>query len=230
MSIECFLELAARHSPDLGELRNYQRKIAKKIIQKDQFEIPIKYIGGVDGAYLNDTIVAVCVVLKWPTLELIEKKTVISNVSFPYISSFFAFREGPSILRVLSQLEITPTILLFDSHGIAHPAFAGLASHIGVLTDLPTIGVAKNILCGSWPSDPIAVGDWSPIYFQNKIIGAYYLSQKKNKPIIISIGHRITLKTAVELTKNCIRGHRMPEPILLAHQMANAEKRKLEAK
>ncbi len=228
MSREKFLKLAADSSSDLSQLRALQREIAQKVIRKEDFDSPIESVGGIDSAYIGDTVITACVILKWPTLELLEKKIVVANASFPYISTYFAFREGPSILQALSELQITPTILMLDSHGVAHPRFAGCASQVGVLADLPTIGVAKNILCGSWKSDPIAVGDWAPIRLENQVIGAYYRSQKKGKPIIISIGHRISLETAVKMVKACIRSHRMPHPTFLAHQIANDEKRKIE--
>jgi deoxyribonuclease V len=225
---EKFLKLAVNPSSDLNQLRTLQEEIAQRIVKKDDFDTPIASVGGVDSAYIDETVITACVVLKWPTLELLEKKIVVGNATFPYISTFFVFREGPSILQVLSRLEIMPTILMLDSHGIAHPAFAGCASHIGVMADLPTIGVAKNILCGSWKADPISVGEWSPINFSNRVIGAYYLSQNQNKPIIISIGHRISLETAIKVTKTCIKGHRLPEPTFFAHQVANDEKKKIE--
>jgi deoxyribonuclease V len=230
MEKEQFLRLAANPHSDLNNLRFFQERIASEVILKDDFELPIKYIGGVDSAYIDDTIITACVILKWPSLEISEQKLVVSEVKFPYISTFFAFREGPSILQVLSELEIKPTILLFDSHGIAHPVFAGCASHIGVLADLPTIGVAKENLCGTWKNEPIVIGEWCPIEFQSRVVGAYYLSQKKMKPIVISIGHRISLKTAIEITRKCIKKQRQPEPIVLAHQAAILKKKDLAEK
>ncbi|MHA1649978.1 MAG: endonuclease V [Candidatus Helarchaeota archaeon] len=227
MNREEFLRIARESNKDLGKLRVIQEKIAKKIILKDDFPTPIKYIGGVDSAYIDDIVITACIILTWPKLELINQKCIISETKFPYLSTFFAFREGPPILEVLSSCERMPDILMINSHGILHPIFAGCASHIGVLLNLPTIGVAQNALCGEWESEPASVGEWVPIIYQNKMVGAYYLSQKESKPIFISPGHRITLETAVEFVKNSIKNHRMPEPLYLAHQQANEKKRNL---
>ena len=224
MDREDFLHLASNPDADLHNLRFFQEEVAQMVILKDDFNSPIEYIGGVDSAYIDDTAITACVILKWPSLDLIEQKVVCLEAKFPYISSFFAFREGPSILEALSHVEIMPDILMIDSHGISHPVFAGCASHIGVIANLPTIGVAKKNLCGQWKSEPTSVGDWVPIEFQNREVGAYFLSQENNKPIFISPGHRITLGTAVEVTRQCIKTHRLPEPIFLAHQIANEEK------
>ncbi|NVM28664.1 MAG: endonuclease V [Candidatus Helarchaeota archaeon] len=227
MDREQFLRLAANPNADLNNLRFIQQEIAQMVILKDDFIKPIKYLGGVDSAYIDDTVITACVILKWPDLELIEQKFVVSEAKFPYISTFFAFREGASILEVLSHVKMMPTILMIDSQGIAHPTFAGCASHIGVIANLPTIGVAKNVLCGEWESEPIKVGDWVSINFQTRQVGAYFLSQERNKPIIISPGHRITLKTAVNIVKKSLKKHKMPIPLHLAHQLANEEKSKL---
>lgn len=228
MEKEQFLRLARNPNSDLKNLRFFQEEIAQMVTLKDDFAKPIQTIGGVDVAYVDDTAITACVILKWPNLEILEEKCLISEVKFPYISTFFAFREGPPILQIIEKLEIRPTILMFDSHGIAHPVFAGCASHIGVISNLPTIGVAKSILCGEWTSDPRYVGEWVTVTFQNRVVGAYLLTQQNSKPILISIGHRISLESAIEISKKCIRQHRVPEPTYLAHQLANNEKGKLE--
>ncbi|HUX99335.1 MAG TPA: endonuclease V [Candidatus Deferrimicrobium sp.] len=228
MDREQFLRLAANPNSDLNNLRFFQERIAQEISLKDDFELPIKSIGGVDSAYIDNTVITACVLLKWPNLDLLEQKFVVSEAKFPYISSFFAFREGPSILEVLTHIETMPTILMINSQGILHPAFVGCASHIGFLINLPTIGVAKDPLCGEWKSEPVSVGDWVPIIFLNRKVGARFLSQIESKPIIISPGHRISLETAIDCVKKSIRKNKFPEPIRLAHEVANEEKRRLD--
>jgi len=117
---------------------------------------------------------------------------------------------------------------MINSHGILHPTFAGCASHIGVITDLPTIGIAKEALCGKWKVEPSTIGDWTPITFKNKLVGGCLLSQKKMKPIFISPGHRISLRTTMEIVKKTLRKDKFPKPIQFAHNLATKERKKLE--
>ena len=222
-----FLRLAANPSANLKNLRFIQEEIAHRVILKDDFKKPIDYIGGVDSAYLENTVITACVIMKWPNLELVEQKIIKAEVFFPYISTFFAFREGPSILAVLEQVVINPSILMINSHGILHPTFAGCASHLGVITDLPTIGTAKETLCGEWKAEPNTVGDWTPITFKNKPVGGCLFSQKKMKPIFISPGHRISLQTTMEIVKKTLRKSKLPEPLQFAHNLATKERKKL---
>lgn len=221
MDREDFLRLATRPETDLNVLRTIQKEIAKRVILKDDFKTPIEYIGGVDSAYFEKAIITCCVIVKWPNLELIEQKFIISEITFPYISTYFAFREGPSIIEVLTFVKNIPTILMINSHGILHPFFAGCASHIGVLLDLSTIGVAQEVLCGELGTTPTRESDWTPITFEGRTLGACLLTQKKIKPVYISPGHRITTKTAVEIVKKCITNQKLPKPIHLAHKFAN---------
>lgn len=214
-------------NPDLKSLTHIQEEIAKKVVLKDDFRVPIEYLGGVDSAYINDVAVTACVILKYEDLELVEKKSIVSTLKFPYISGYFVFREGPPILGILSKMEKIPTILMINSQGILHPTLAGCASHIGVLADLPTIGVTQRILCGSYEAEPSQVGEWTPIYYQSEVLGAYFLSLKGNKPIVISPGNRITLESAMNVVKHSLKGHKFPEPIHLAHRFATEEKAKI---
>jgi deoxyribonuclease V len=227
MDREELLKVSANSNPDLEYLRHIQEEIAKRVVLQDKFSAPVEYLGGVDSAYINDVAVTACVILKYEDLKIVEKKTFISTLKFPYISTYFVFREGPPILEILSKLSKLPTILMINSQGILHPTLAGCASHIGVLIDIPTIGVAQRVLWGSHASEPSQIGDWVPIYYQNKVLGAYFLSLKKSKPIVISPGHRITLESALNIVKHSLKGHKFPEPIYLAHEFATEEKARL---
>jgi len=220
MDREALIRISESGNVDLDYLRQIQEEIARKVILQDQFDTPIEFLGGIDTAYFNNIAVTACVILDFSSLKLMEEKFITSNVNFPYISGYFVFREGPAILEILSEMITLPTILMINSHGLAHPALAGCASHIGVIANLPTIGVAQNLLCGTFESEPSLIGDWVPLYYQNEMVGAYFLSQKKNRPVIISPGHRITLESAIEIVKKSIRGHKFPEPIYLAHELA----------
>lgn len=219
MDREELLRISEDSNPDLEYLRQVQEEIAEKVVLRDEFDT-VEYLGGIDSAYIEDTAVTACVILKSGSFKIIEEKSIVSKVHFPYISGYFVFREGPAILDLLSEMTTLPTILMINSHGIAHPCFAGCASHIGVIANLPTIGVAQNILCGTTESEPSLLGEWSPVYYQNKIVGASFLSQKKSRPIIISPGHHISLDSAIEIVKKSIKGHKFPEPIYLAHEYA----------
>ncbi|MFX1453014.1 MAG: endonuclease V, partial [Promethearchaeota archaeon] len=144
---------------------------------------------------------------------------------FPYKPGFFIFREGPPILEIVLKLNIMPDVFLINSHGICHPLGIGAASHIGILIEKPTIGVAQNILCGD-AAPPKNLGDISPIFLKNKIAGYAFLTQLNTKPIYISPGHLITLETAIKIVKNTIKAYKLPEPLRLAHQLANLTKSK----
>jgi len=219
MDREELVRISEDSSPDLEYLRSIQEEVAEKVVLQDEFDT-IEYLGGFDSAYMGDTVVTACIILKYGSFKVIEEKSIVSKVRFPYISGYFVFREGPAILELLSEMITLPTILMINSHGIAHPCFAGCASHIGVIVNLPTIGVAQNILCGTTESEPSHIGEWVPLYYQNKIVGASFLSQEKNKPIIISPGHLITLESAIEIVKKSLKSHKFPDPIYLAHELA----------
>jgi deoxyribonuclease V len=222
-----FLELAADTNIDFEGLEAIQKKIAREIVIQDDYESPIQFIGGVDSAYLGDSIITACVIMQWPELEIVEEKFIQRTVTFPYRSTYFTFREGPSILEVMESIEEQPTLLLVNSHGVMHPRFAGCASHLGFLMNQVTIGVARNPLCGESRLEPGSVGEWVPIFFKRRIVGAKLLSQVGRKAIFVSVGHRISLETAVEIVKKSLRGNLLPEPLHCAHLLANQKKRSL---
>lgn len=222
------LKIAADPNINLNDLRGIQEQIAEKVLLQDDFDMPIAYVGGVDAAYIEDIAISACVILKWPNLELVTQKVVTRNIKFPYISTYFVFREGAAILSVLSEIEIKPTILLINSQGIMHPAFAGCASHIGVITNLPTIGVARIPLCGEWQTQPEEVGDWSVIRFRDRVVGAFLLTRKGRKPIVVSPGHRITLESSIDIVKNTLDESYYPKPLYLAHTLARAEQKRVQ--
>lgn len=202
------------------KLRQIQEKIAKRVILDDKFPKIIKNIAGFDLAFSNDNAIVTGVILDYKSLNVEEIKTVETKVSFPYIPTFLTFREGPSIIKVYKKLKIKPDVLMINGQGIAHSLFCGIASHVGVLLDKPSIGIAQNRLVGEY-SEPIKVGDCSPIKYQNKKVGYVYKSKDGCKPIFISPGHRISLGTSLKLVKNCIKNNKLPEPVFLAHSISN---------
>jgi len=211
----------------LNRLRKQQRRLASRVVIEDHFERPVRVVAGFDLAYLNDHAIAAAVSLRLPTLELVERKTLLEEVSFPYIPTFLAFREAPPIINLLRRLEVEPDIIMLDAHGIAHPVHLGCASHVGVLVEKPTIGVAKRLLCGEYGQEPERVGEWVPLTYEGRVVGAVFKSREGCRPIFISPGHMITLKSSIQIVRDCIRGHRLPEPLRLAHQLAVMERRRL---
>jgi deoxyribonuclease V len=212
-----FSKLSKEHEE---KLRRIQEKIAKKVILEDKFSKPIKNMAGFDLAFSNDNIIATGIVLDYKLLIVKEIKTIEIEVSFPYIPTFLTFREGPSIIKVYKKLKIKPDVLMINGQGITHPVFCGIASHVGVLLDKPSIGVAQSRLVGKY-KEPIKVGDYSAIKYQNRKVGYAYKSKENCRPILISPGHRISLGTSLKITKNCIKKHKLPEPVYLAHSISN---------
>jgi deoxyribonuclease V len=202
------------------KLRKIQEEIAKKIILEDKFTKPISKIAGFDLSFLYDTAFAAGVVLDYKRMNVIEMKISSYRLNFPYIPTFLTFREGPPIIEVYKKLKTKPDVILINGQGIAHPIFCGIASHVGVLLDIPSIGVAQNKLCGEF-KEPRKVGEKSVIMFENKKVGYAYKSQEDCRPLIISPGHKVSLETSLEIVKSTIKNHKLPEPIFISHSLAN---------
>ncbi|HIH98335.1 MAG TPA: methylated-DNA--[protein]-cysteine S-methyltransferase [Thermoplasmata archaeon] len=199
----------------LLQLRATQQRLRERLVLQDQTEVDT--VGGVDVAYSDGEAVAACVVLS-SDLEVLERRTKKSAVAFPYISTYLSFRESPLIEKVISELEEKPTALMVDGNGVLHPRGVGLASHVGVLLDMPTIGVAKRLLCGSLTSIAGEPGTWE-IRYEGAVVG--YALQTTGKPIYISPGHLVSLHAALSTVKRFCK-RRIPEPILQAHQLATS--------
>jgi deoxyribonuclease V len=212
-----FSKLSKEHEE---KLRQIQEKIAKKLILEDKLPKMIKNIAGFDLAFLNDNAIVTAVVLDYGSLKIKEIETIETEVSFPYIPTFLTFREGPSIIKVYKKLRIKPDVLMINGQGISHPVFCGIASHVGVLLNKPSIGVAQSKLVGEY-KEPIKLGEYSIINYQNKRVGFVYKSKEKCKPIFIPPGHRVSLETSLKIVQRCIRNNKLPKPILLAHSISN---------
>src|SRR3989338_6900359 len=198
---------------DLNKLKEEQLKLAKKAILRDSFEKP-GLIGGVDAAYSQDYVVSAIVVCDYKTMQVKEKVFAVAKAKFPYIAGFLAYREGPSISEAYARLENKPDVLIFDGNGILHPRRCGLASHIGVLLDQASVGVAKQLLVGE------AKGN--VVYAEKEARAELVVTKEHSKPVYVSPGHKISLKTSVKIVKHCIRlPHKLPEPLHLAHRYAD---------
>ncbi len=209
----------------LEEAKEVQTTLFKKIIISDHFNIPL-LIGGMDVSNnLYDPtqmIYATTVLLDFQTLEVIDQVFAAEKQEFPYIPGFLGFREAPALVHAFEKLTTKPDILLVDGHGISHPRGLGIASHIGALLDIPTIGVAKSILIGK-PQDLLddEAGSQTPLIWKNQTIGMLIRTKKRSNPLIISPGHRISLQTSIEIVLKTLRGYRLPEPTRQAHLAAN---------
>jgi deoxyribonuclease V len=185
---------------------------------------PPKTIAGVDVSLerFGTELFAGIIVLSFPDLTVIEHAVVKIPVTFPYIPGLLSFREIPGLLKCFEQLKKKPDILMVDGQGIAHPRRLGIATHLGLVLDIPTIGCAKSRLYGTYV-EPETVGETAPITDPktNEIIGTVLKSKVRSNPLIVSPGHKITVEESIEIVKQCLRGYRLPEPTRLAHELVN---------
>ncbi|MBN2299501.1 MAG: endonuclease V [Deltaproteobacteria bacterium] len=205
----------------IDEACTIQNSLKDRIITYDAFDI-IKHVGGADVAYEVSGNRACCVitVFSYPSLEIMSCSCFCGDICFAYIPGLFAFREGPLIEKAFEGLDVIPDLLLIDGHGLCHPRGIGIATHMGVFLDVPTIGCAKNHLFGSHREPGSLRGDRACIYSERKTIGCVLRTRDNIKPVFISQGHRVSLKTSVEICLNCSKGYRIPEPLRMAHILA----------
>ena len=199
-----------------------QQELRARLILEDQLE-PVRRVAGVDvGFEASGTITRAAVaVLRYPELNMLETAIARRPTTFPYVPGLLSFRELPAVLEALEQLQEPPDLLLCDGQGIAHPRRMGIASHLGLLVDLPAIGVAKTRLCGIHEEPPNQRGAWTPLRAGNEIIGAVLRTRPGVNPLYISPGHRISLTTAVEFVMACCTRYRLPETTRHAHRLAS---------
>ncbi len=184
---------------------------------------PVRRVAGVDVGFEAEGTVtrAAVAVLSFPELELLETAIARRPTTFPYVPGLLAFRELPAVLMALEQLRQPPDLLLCDGQGIAHPRRLGIASHLGLLVDIPAIGVAKTRLCGSHDEAPNPRGAWTALRAGTEIIGAVLRSRPGVKPLYVSPGHRVSLATAIEYVMACCTRYRLPETTRHAHRLAS---------
>jgi deoxyribonuclease V len=199
-----------------------QERLRDEVILKDNFH-QISTIAGVDVGYESSSKLsrAVIAIYQFPELELLETIIAQKQTSFPYIPGLLSFREIPVILDAIESLTNIPDLILCDGHGFAHPRRFGLACHLGVITDIPVIGVAKSVLIGKFDELDEERGSWKPLIDNGEIVGIVLRSRVKVKPIYVSIGHRISLDSAREIVLQCCKKFKLPEPIRKAHQIAS---------
>ncbi|MCX5857563.1 MAG: deoxyribonuclease V [Deltaproteobacteria bacterium] len=195
----------------------------KLILHETSFRGTIRTVAGADISYdrKGDLFFAAVIILSYPELSIIEEKQAVARAPFPYIPGLLSFREAPVLLQAFALLENPPDVALFDGQGIAHPRGVGLASHMGLFLDLPTIGCAKKRLVGGHDAVGEARCDRAPLVFENQTVGMVLRSKNRVKPLFVSQGHNIGLERAVAVVLACCRGYRLPEPIRQAHLAVN---------
>jgi deoxyribonuclease V len=181
----------------------------------------VRQIAGVDVGLPQGMTRAAIVVDSYPELAPVETAVAERPLLFPYVPGLLSFREAPAIIAALTDLTAGPDLIIVDGQGIAHPRRLGIASHIGLLVDLPTIGCAKSLLVGHHGPLGDAVGDWVPIEYRRKTIGAAVRTRSRVKPVYVSVGHRIGLESAIHWVLACGKGYRLPEPQRQAHRLAS---------
>lgn len=203
-----------------------QKQFAYEVIAEDAFSEPIKTVAGIDLGYdaKNNLSRAVVVVLSFPELELIESAEAILPIQFPYVPGLLSFRETPVAVKALAKLKIAPELILCDGQGLAHPRAFGIACHIGLIADVPTIGVAKSLFVGKFESLGETRGSRASLIYKSREIGAVLRTKDKVQPVYVSIGHRISLNTAIDYVLKCALKYRLPETTRLADQMASYRK------
>ncbi len=212
---------------DPAEAVALQRELRAHLILTDRLG-PVRRVAGVDvGFEANGTVTRAAVaVLRYPELDVLETAIARRPTAFPYIPGLLSFRELPAVLAALDGLREPPDLLLCDGQGVAHPRRFGLASHLGLLVDIPAIGVAKTRLCGAHEEPPHRRGAWTPLRLEGEIVGAALRARVGVKPLYVSPGHRVSLETAIGYVMGCCTRYRLPETTRHAHRLASGPDRR----
>ena len=207
---------------DVAAARAVQESLRGQVILEDALGT-VHYVAGVDVGFEDSgrTTRAAVVVLEYPSLAWRDQAISRSPTHFPYIPGYLSFRELPAVLQALDRLMVTPDLLLCDGQGLAHPRRFGLACHLGVLTDIPSIGVAKSRLIGTHGDPPREKGQWLPLMDKGETIGAVLCTRNNVSPVYVSLGHRISLPTAIDYVLGCTTRFRLPETTRWAHRLAS---------
>ena len=222
------MKVARLHSWQVstGEARDLQEGLAGKVSRSGELKV-LRLVAGVDISVRKESgqAAGAVVVLRYPELRVVEIKVARGKLSFPYVPGLLSFREAPLILEACAKLTATPDLVMVDGQGIAHPRRIGLASHLGLCLNTPTVGCAKSLLTGQHDVLGEEPGSSTEIVDRGEVIGAALRSRIGVKPVYISIGHRISLESSIALVLKCCRGYRLPEPTRLAHLAAGGNLR-----
>lgn len=210
-------------SINLEQLKLTQQQLAEQVNLTDDFNSSITLVGGTDVGFEDEGKItrAAIVILTYPDFHVVEYHVARLKTEFPYIPGYLSFREYPALLSAWEQVEHKPDLLLVDGQGVAHPRRLGIASHLGLLLDMPTIGVAKKRLCGHYNPLPKVAGQVTPLTDKQQQIGWVLQSKNNCNPLFISSGHRISQDSALKWVNLCLRGYRLPEPTRWADAVAS---------
>ena len=218
------MSTAALHRWNLTpkEAMALQSELREHVVRVDRLG-EVRRVAGIDVGFEDDerTARAAVAVLTFPGLELEAYAIARQPVGFPYVPGLLSFREAPVVLKAFERLRSVPDLILYDGQGVAHPRRCGIASHVGLALDIPTIGVAKSRLIGEHARVPVAKGRWVPLTDADEVIGAVLRTRRGVKPLYISIGHRVGLETAVRYVLACVTHYRLPETTRWAHRLAS---------
>jgi deoxyribonuclease V len=197
-----------------------QRRLAQQIISEDKLPSKISLVAGVDVSYVGSLGIGAVAVVDYESLELVESQTAVCTVKMPYIPTLLSFREIPPSVACIRKLRSRPDVFLADGQGLAHPYRCGFASHFGLAVGKPTVGVAKSRLVGA----SVEIAGQVFLVDKGETIGSVVTTREGVKPVFVSVGHMVSLQTAVQIVKHCARGSRIPEPLRFAHKIATAER------
>jgi deoxyribonuclease V len=199
-----------------------QHRLASRVLKNGEVIAP-RFIAGVDISVGKVSGVArgAVVVLSYPDLKVVETRIAEGALNFPYVPGLLSFREAPLAIAACERLTITPDLFLIDGQGVAHPRRFGLASHLGLFLNKPTIGCAKSLLCGHYEEPATKAGSYAAIVDKDETIGVVLRTKPGTKPVYVSIGYKVDLTTAIYWVMQCCRGYRLPEPLRLAHLAAS---------
>ncbi|MEW6739841.1 MAG: deoxyribonuclease V [Nitrospirota bacterium] len=208
---------------DISEAKKIQDVLRKKVKI-----IPLKktpeIIAGVDAAFADDKVVAVATLYEYPELKHLHDAFSVEKIRFPYIPGLLSFREGHAIINAIRKLNIKPDLILFDGQGIAHPKGIGIASHIGVILNIPAIGCAKSRLVGEFEEPAVTKGSWAYLYYKGMKVGAVLRTRSSVKPVFVSPGHMIDIDSSIEIVMKCVFRYRIPEPLRRADHLSKKYK------
>ncbi len=199
----------------IKEAKVIQEKLREGVVLDVDRLIP-ETVAGVDVAFGGGRAYAAFVIFSYPKMELLEETSAAAEIPCPYVPGFLSFREIPVIIEVMRKTKVKPDVIICDGQGVAHPRGMGIASHIGVLFNRPTIGCAKSRLVGEYAEPQLEKGSRAPLWYKGRVVGYVLRTRTKVKPVFISQGNLISLEDAVEIIMGCTKGRRIPEPVRIA--------------
>lgn len=209
---------------EVARAKVIQEKLRARVSVRNSVNLrKLRWVAGADVSYTpgEGIFYGAVVVLSFPDLSVVEEKWVSGGVTFPYIPGYLSFREAPILLRAFALLQQRPDVVIFDGQGLAHPRGLGLASHVSLFLDIPSVGCAKSRLVGEYRSVGRKRGSFSWLEFQGHRVGTVVRTRANVKPVFVSPGHRVSFQRATDMVMATCRGYRLPEPIRLAHQIVN---------